>query len=309
MSAKQNRFFPKENYVVINGKVKELRREYDTEELVYFREYDDLNKEFSNSNFIQKLIDRIVEKQDRLFILGFTSACLDVKNPKVEILGPDPEIATRFDSKLEQILLFEELKVPRNNNRVYNSIAEVKEKESYPFFIFATHAAGGHESRIVSNEADLDRFYSDLREANKTDKLLVADLITDIKLSPNVNALVVDENRTDVVYITDQVLNGIIYLGNIYPSKAEDSVKEEIIETTKIIGSRLAKLGFRGLFGLDFLIDANNKLYTIDLNPRGQDTSFCSIVSHSLHSCSIDKNLGSAACDTCLTFSCSSSDG
>jgi len=103
-------------------------------------------------------------------------------------------------------------------------------------------------------------------------------LITDIKLSPNVNAIICGENDTRIICISDQILRGNQYLGNIYPSKSDKQEKEIIIQTTKKIGNHLAKLGFRGLFGLDFIINSNGQIFTIDLNPRRQGGYLCNIL-------------------------------
>ncbi len=278
LSAKQNEFFKKENYIVINKKLKEIKKKLNKNNLIYLQDYEDLNKEFSQSSFVSKLIDKFVKKQGRVFILGFTSSFLNLQNSKAIILGPKPDVATKYDSKIEQIKLFEELKVPRNNTRIHNSIKEVRAKEQFPYFISAAYTSGGNESGVILDKKDLDLFYSKLRLINKMSPFFVANLITDIFLSPNVNALVLGKNSTEVLFITDQILRDNAYLGNIYPSKASKETKEKIIETTKVIGNHLSNLGFRGLFGLDFLIDSNNKLSTIDLNPRRQGGYLCNVL-------------------------------
>jgi len=270
LSAKQNDFFRKENYIIINKKLKEIKSKLNNQDIVYLQDYEDLNKEFSESKEIKEIINKLIEKQDRVFILGFTSSCLEIYNPNVKILGPRSDIATKFDNKIRHIKLFNWLQVPRNNTRVYSTIEEIKEKEKYPFFISASYTSGGHESSVIHTEQGLDIFYSRLRSVNKKNEFLVADLIENIKISPNVNAMVCGEKDTRIICISDQILRGTEYLGNIYPSKASEKHKQNIIKTTKIIGNYLASLGFLGIFGLDFIIDFKGKLYTVDLNPRRQ---------------------------------------
>ncbi|MEW6408308.1 MAG: ATP-grasp domain-containing protein [Patescibacteria group bacterium] len=270
LSSKQNDLFKKENFIVLNKKLQEIKQNLKKNNVVYLEDYEDTNKEFSESEFIQDLINKLIEKQERVFILGFTSSCLDIQNPKVKILGPSPKIATQFDDKIKHIKLFHFLDLPRNPTRIYQSIEDIKSNEKYPFYISASYTSGGHESGTIYSEGDLDIFYSKLRAINKKHPFLVADLITDIKLSPNVNAVVSDEKDTRIICITDQILRGNQYLGNIYPSKADDKEKQILIETTKKIGNHLAKQGFRGLFGLDFIIDSKGNVFVVDLNPRRQ---------------------------------------
>jgi len=270
LSSKQNNLFKKENFIVINKKLQEIKQNLKKNNVVYLEDYEDTNKEFSESEFIKDLIEKLIKKQERVFILGFTSSCLSIQNSKVKILGPSPKIATQFDDKIKHIKLFHFLDLPRNSTRIYQNLEEIKSNEKYPFYISASYTSGGHENGTIYSEEDLEVFYSRLRAINKKHSFLVADLITDIKLSPNVNAVVCGEDDTRIICITDQILRGNQYLGNIYPSKADDKEKQIIIETTKKVGNYLAKRGFRGLFGLDFIIDSKKNVFVVDLNPRRQ---------------------------------------
>jgi len=270
LSSKQNNLFKKENYIVINKKLKELKNQLKRDNIVYLEDYEDTNQEFSESEFIKDLTNKLTEKQGRVFILGFTSSCLNIQNPKVKILGPLPKVATQFDDKTKHIKLFHYLNLPRNQTRIYEHIEEIKSNEKYPFYISASFTSGGHESGTVYSKEDLKIFYSKLRGINKKQPFLVANHISDITLSPNINAIVCDENDTKIICITDQILRGNKYLGNIYPSKTNDEEKKVMFEATKKVGNHLAKLGFKGLFGLDFIIDSKGNIFTIDLNPRRQ---------------------------------------
>lgn len=280
LSAKQNDLFMsnKENYIIINKKLKEIKQKLKKNNIIYLEDYEDLNQEFSESRFVKNLIDKLANKQRKVFILGFTSACLNLRDDRVIILGPNPEITNQFDNKVEHIRLFEKLDLPRNRTRVYNSINEIKANEKYPFYISASYTSGGHESGTIYTEEDLELFFSKLRELNRLNSLLVADLITDIKISPNVNAIICGSKDTRIICISDQILRGNKYLGNIYPSTASENENKIIIETTNKIGDFLSNLGFRGLFGLDFIIDSNGKVYCVDLNPRRQGGYLCNIL-------------------------------
>lgn len=278
LSAKQNFLFEKENYIVINKKLKEIERKLQKNNVIYLEDYEDLNEEFSKSEILQNLMDKLLKKQERIFILGFTSSCLDLKDKRIIILGPNPKISTQFDNKIDHMKLFEKLDLPRNKTRIYNSIQEIKENEKYPFYISASYTSGGHESGTIYIENDLDVFFSKLREINKSNSFLVGDLITNIKLSPNVNAVICEANDTRIICISDQILRGNQYLGNIYPSEVTNKEKEIIIQITKNVGDYLSKLGFRGLFGLDFIIDTDGRIYCVDLNPRRQGGYLCNVL-------------------------------
>jgi hypothetical protein len=62
--------------------------------------------------------------------------------------------------------------------------------------------------------------------------------------------------------------------------------KNQIIEVTQKIGTYLAKEGYRGLFGLDFLLNIEGELVVVDLNPRRQGGYGCNLLA--LNSLGID---------------------
>jgi len=133
LSSKQNDLFKKENFIIINRTLQKIKQNLKNNNVVYLEDYEDINKEFTESKFILDLINQLAEKQNKVFILGFTSACLDIKNKKVIILGPSPKIATKFDNKVTHIKLFKELDVPMNKTRFYPSINEIKKMRNIHF--------------------------------------------------------------------------------------------------------------------------------------------------------------------------------
>ncbi len=67
-----------------------------------------------------------------------------------------------------------------------------------------------------------------------------------------------------------------MYCGNDYTTAAQlDSrILSDVREQAERIGGWVASLGFRGLFGLDFVVDADSSLaYAVDLNPRWQGST------------------------------------
>jgi hypothetical protein len=67
-----------------------------------------------------------------------------------------------------------------------------------------------------------------------------------------------------------------MYCGNDYTSAAtlDSSILTAVSEQTRRIGGWLSTLGYRGLFGLDFMVDpASARPYAVDLNPRWQGST------------------------------------
>jgi len=278
LSSKQNDLFKKENFIIINRLINKFPKENVDSKLVCQEEPEDLNKYFSESEFIKGLIEKLVRKQGRVFILPWTSSCLKAQNPQAIILGPGPDVAKKYDNKITQVELFNELGLLRNKVQIYNNFKELKKNVKFPSFISASYTSGGFENGVINSKDKLDEYYTRVREENKGGKFISARLIEDVKHSPNVNAIVFEEGKTEIICISDQILRGCKYLGNIYPSIIDKKSKKAIIETTKIVGNHLSKKGFKGVFGLDFIIDSRGNLYTIDLNPRRQGGYVCNIL-------------------------------
>jgi len=280
INAERNQFFKMENYIIINERLGKLQKKLKNKKIIFQSEQEDLNKEFSNSKFIKLLINKLTLKQDRVFVLSWTTSSLFLDNPKMIPLGPNPIIATKYDNKIEHIKVFQKLKLPTNEVKIYQGLSKVEkiDKKLYPFFLSASFSSGGQESQIIKSIKTLKDFSPWFREINRNNKFFVAKLIKNVKLAPNSNAIVIGRNKTKILCISDQIMHGLKYMGNIYPSKVSKKNEKIINDATIKIGNYLSQKGFRGLFGCDFLIDGKDKCYITDLNPRRQGGYLCNVL-------------------------------
>jgi len=274
-SSHPNKYFAKENYIVLNKHASNI--EDDTAgSVIYLQEYEDLNKEFVHSPFIKKLAGQLLKKQEQLPIYSFTTSFLEIKDPRWLVLGPSSKISNYYDNKVQQYKLFEKLNLPRNNARIFKNKTELtKKSRAFPSYITASYTSGGNESGLIYDKAMLNGFLSRLRAVNMKDRFLVASIFKHIVTMPNVSAIVTDENKTNVLVISDQIMRGTRYLGNIYPSSISPKHREQIKKVAIKIGNHLSRKGYRGFFGCDFLINNQGKLVVIDLNPRRQGGYAC----------------------------------
>ncbi|OFY30541.1 MAG: hypothetical protein A2X09_16440 [Bacteroidetes bacterium GWF2_43_11] len=286
-SSKPAEAFLKENYLVIN---------YDGDEIeaivrgpvVALQEYEDLNDEFATSPEVWGIIGKLKKKQKKVVIIPFTTSFLEIDDPDVFVVGPDRHLAKRYDNKVTHFALFQELDLPRNRAMIFASQSDVLAAGTkiLPCYITAAFSSGGSESGLIYSEKMLKKIFSRLRNVNASGAFLVSDIFEGLLLAPNVNALVTADGRTEIAVITDQILRGNRYLGNIYPSICESHHRDKIVEITIRIGDYIAKQGYRGLFGLDFLINDKGDLVVVDLNPRRQGGYSCNVLA--LQSIGID---------------------
>lgn len=280
LPAQHNELFKDENYIVISQEPApaDIASNSLTQTFVILAA-DDLNKQFSRDASVRDLIAKLLNKQAQVFVLSLTSVGLNFDDPRVKILGPDPKVAARFDDKAEHLNVFRHLGLHTNHTWVYANYDEMLANHTeYPFFLSATFSSAGSDSRIIQTRHDLASFYENLRPYNKGSHFIAARLLTDIVNAPNVSAMVFREHNTLIVCVTDQILRGHQYLGNIYPSGVSEHHRSMMIEMTTAVGNYLSTQGFRGLFGLDFLVTRSGKCYPLDLNPRRQGSYHCNVL-------------------------------
>ncbi len=274
-SSHPNGNFQEENHIVLNEMAEKIENEI-KEKVIYLQEYEDLNKEFIHSSFIQNLASQLLKKQDRIPIYSFTTSFLQISDPKWLILGPSPKIATYYDNKIRHYELFKKLNLPINKARIFKNKRDLlKESNIFPCYITASYTSGGNESGLIYSKEMLKGFLNHLRSINSKGNFLVADIFENIVKMPNVNAIVTDINKTSVLTISDQIMRGNRYLGNIYPSSISAKHIDQIKKITLKIGTHLSREGYRGLFGCDFLINKKGRIVIVDLNPRRQGGYAC----------------------------------
>jgi predicted ATP-grasp superfamily ATP-dependent carboligase len=271
-----NRFFEEENYIVLNEWLEEVQEQMKRTDIMNLIYPEDLNKQFSKSPEIKKLAAELIRKQGKVFVLSFTDVWFELDDPNMVLLGPDPKVAALYDAKIEHYRTFEKLGLETIQHSVYEDVQELRKRQTeYPFFLSAMYSSGGIESKAIFTTEDLDAYYSHLRPINKKQPLIATKYLDDIVLAPNSTGIVTNDSEATVICISDQVLRNNQYMGNIYPSQASSEQIELIKDMTAKVGRYLAKQGFRGLFGIDFLITKSGKCYPVDLNPRRQGGYYC----------------------------------
>lgn len=268
--------FEEENYIVLNEQLEEVHKQMKRTDIINLIHPEDLNKQFSKSPEIKQLVDQLIEKQGKVFVLSFSDVWFELDNSDIVLLGPDPKVAAFYDAKIEHYRTFEKLGIETVKSVVYQDIQELRDNQTeYPFFLSAMYSSGGIESKAIFTDQDLEAYYLHLRPVNKKEPLISTRYIDDIVLAPNSSGIVTGKGKVTVVCISDQILRNNQYMGNIYPSRITTEHVEQIKRATETVGKFLSQQGFRGLFGIDFLITKSGNCYAVDLNPRRQGGYYC----------------------------------
>ncbi len=249
--------------------------------------YDHFITAVSNNNTIRKLINKILERQNQLYISLYESIeelTLDDID-RVSILGPDKKIAKRFNNKLVQ---YENLQdtIPIIDFRICKGLEQLLEttnslRETWIDGIFVTepYSSAGSNSAVTFNQSEITSKFQ-----KRSGTYLISRYIPH-EYDPTVLAVVANENEVYIAGVADQVIvGGNRFIGSKYPSVLSEKHQDKLHEYTIRVGKMLAQNGYRGIFGCDYLVALDGGIYFLEINARKQGTTleFCYTLEQSL---------------------------
>ncbi|MBQ0027852.1 MAG: carbamoyl-phosphate synthase large subunit [Lachnospiraceae bacterium] len=191
----------------------------------------------------------------------------------VKIIGTDTIAIEKAESRDAFNSLLRELNIPQPDGRAVTSIEEgvkAAAEIGYPVLVRPSFVLGGRAMQIVAKEKDLEHYLKTAVEVDVDKPVLVdkyimgkeveIDAICDGKdvFAPGIMELV---ERTGV-HSGDSI--------SVYPTYSiSDKVKHTILDYTKRLG---LGIGIVGLFNIQFIVDKNDNVYIIEVNPRSSRT-------------------------------------
>ena len=241
---------------------------------------DDFINDISNNKYINHLINNLILKnQDKLYLYMFESnKYLTLhKQENVILIGPDSNIVKQLSNKVSLYEIFHHI-VPMADYIVVYGYKELLDKSKnllkkyHKIFISLQNSAAGINSIICDDIKTIKARF----EQNKEDIFLLTNYIEHIS-DPTSLGVVINENEVYIAGLADQNINGTSFVGSIFPSKLDKTIQNNIINLSRKIGKKMATLGYRGIFGCDFIVTKDKKIFFIETNPRKQGTTmeFC----------------------------------
>ena len=140
----------------------------------------------------------------------------------------------------------------------------------YPVLVRPSFVLGGRAMMIVGNDETLRHYLRNAVEINEKSPVLVDKYI--MGKETEVDAIC-DGKDVFIPAIMEHVEKTGIHSGDsisVYPSfSLSDKVKQEIINDTVKLG---LEIGIVGLFNIQFIVDADDNVYVIEVNPRSSRT-------------------------------------
>ncbi len=191
----------------------------------------------------------------------------------VNIMGTDCEAIDRAENRKVFEKLLSDLQIPQPQGCAVTKIEDgvkAAEKIGYPVLVRPSFVLGGRAMQIVANEAQLRHYLKTAVEIDEDRPVLVDKYI--IGKEVEVDAIC-DGRDVFVPGIMELVERTGIHSGDsisVYPSfSISDKVKGIILQYAKKLG---LAIGIKGLYNIQFIVDKDEKVFIIEVNPRSSRT-------------------------------------
>ncbi len=191
----------------------------------------------------------------------------------VKLIGTGTEAIDRAENRDEFERLLSELGIPQPVGKAVTDIEEgvkVAAEIGYPVLVRPSFVLGGRAMQIVGNEEQLRHYLRTAVEID-TDKPVLVDKYI-IGKEVEIDA-VCDGHDVFVAGIMELVERTGIHSGDsisVYPSfSISPAVKGKILSYAKKLG---LGIGIVGLYNIQFIVDKNDDVYVIEVNPRSSRT-------------------------------------
>ena len=219
---------------------------------------------------------RLEKPKGVIVTLGGQTA-INLANPLAEfdvpIIGTQIEaIDTAEDRKLFEAIM-RKTGIPQPRAKAVTDVEEgvrAAAEIGYPVLVRPSFVLGGRAMMIVGNEEALRHYLHNAVEINVDSPVLVDKYI--MGKETEVDAIC-DGKEVFIPGIMEHIERTGIHSGDsisVYPSfSLSPKVKDRIIDYTRRLG---LEIGIVGLFNIQFIVDDNEDVYVIEVNPRSSRT-------------------------------------
>ena len=191
----------------------------------------------------------------------------------VKIIGTDCAAIDRAEDRNEFEKLLNELNIPRAKGKAVTKLEDgiaAAEEIGYPVLVRPSFVLGGRAMQIVANERQLRHYLKNAVEIDEDKPVLVDKYIQGREVEVDA---ICDGRDVFVPGIMELVERTGVHSGDsisVYPPfSISDKVKGIILQYAKKLG---LGIGIVGLFNIQFIVDAQDNVYIIEVNPRSSRT-------------------------------------
>ena len=191
----------------------------------------------------------------------------------VKIIGTDCDAIERAENRDSFEKVLEELNIPQPQGRAVTKIEDginAAKEIGYPVLVRPSFVLGGRAMQIVANEEQLRHYLKTAVEIDEDKPVLVDKYIQGKEVEVDA---ICDGHDVFVPGIMELVERTGIHSGDsisVYPTfSISDKVKGTILQYAKKLG---LGIGIVGLYNIQFIVDENDNVFIIEVNPRSSRT-------------------------------------
>ncbi len=191
----------------------------------------------------------------------------------VKIIGTDCDAIERAENRDSFEKILEKLEIPQPTGQAVTKIEDgvaVAARVGYPVLVRPSFVLGGRAMQLVHDEGQLRHYLRTAVEIDEDKPVLVDKYIKGKEVEVDA---ICDGRDVFVAGIMELVERTGVHSGDsisVYPAfSISDKVKGTILTYTKKLG---IGIGIVGLFNIQFIVDKNDDVYIIEVNPRSSRT-------------------------------------
>ena len=191
----------------------------------------------------------------------------------VRIIGTDCAAIDRAEDRNAFENLLNELNIPRAKGQAVTQIEDgiaAAAEIGYPVLVRPSFVLGGRAMQIVANETQLRHYLQNAVEIDEDKPVLVDKYIQGREVEIDA---ICDGRDVFIPGIMELVERTGVHSGDsisVYPSfSISNKVKGQILQYAKKLG---LGIGIVGLFNIQFIVDKDDNVFIIEVNPRSSRT-------------------------------------
>ncbi|MBP1553403.1 MAG: carbamoyl-phosphate synthase large subunit [Oscillospiraceae bacterium] len=253
--------------IIINNNPETVSTDYTTADKLYF--------EPLTVEDVMNVIE--MEKPDGVVVsLGGQTAinlANDLKELGVTIVGTDVDAIERAENRDSFEKIMHTLGIPEPEGQAVTNIPDgitVANRIGYPVLVRPSYVLGGRAMQIVNSDDDLKKYLQTAVLVDEDQPVLVDKYIVGKELETDA---ICDGVDVFIPGIMEHIEETGVHSGDsisVYPAySVSPQVKKTIEEYTIKLG---LGIGIKGLFNIQFIVDENDSVYVIEVNPRSSRT-------------------------------------
>ncbi|MBN2853348.1 MAG: carbamoyl-phosphate synthase large subunit [Clostridia bacterium] len=253
--------------IIINNNPETVSTDFDISDKLYF---DPLTNE--------SVLD-VIEKEQPIGVIvqfgGQTSINMagPLQSHGINILGTSVESIDATENREFFLTLLNKLQIPIPEGKTafsYEQAKTIAEEIGYPVLVRPSYVLGGHAMEIIYNHKTLEEYMKMATDISDEHPILIDRYIRGKEIEVDG---ICDGKEVMIPGIMEHIEKAGVHSGDsiaVYPPHTlNKKTQDTIVRYTEMLAKELKVIG---LFNIQFVMDKDEKIYVIEVNPRASRT-------------------------------------